>query len=85
MSWRIAGEIMRLLSGQGWERILTEVKKATFFVIMLDSRTDVNHKDRMAFMIRYARVDEEAQDGGSWEFSRVWSIVLGTKAEAVET
>jgi len=42
--------------------ILVEIKKATYFSILLDSTPDVSYTDQMAFFLRYIKVEEsEAQ------------------------
>jgi len=41
---------------------LKEIKAATYFSVLLDSTPDVSHTHRMAFVVRYVKVEEsEAQ------------------------
>jgi hypothetical protein len=52
-SKRIQEELLKLLAKRIQETILSGVKKAKYFAIILDCTPDVSHKEHMSFTIRY--------------------------------
>jgi hypothetical protein len=55
-SKRILGELLELLAKRVQETILSSVKNAKYFAIILDCTPDVSHKEQMSFKIRYVEL-----------------------------
>jgi len=56
-SKRIQDELLELLAKLVQETILSGVKKAKYFAVILDCTPDVNHKEPMSFTIRYVDLE----------------------------
>jgi hypothetical protein len=56
-SKRIQEELLELLAKRVQETILSGVKKAKYFAIILDCTPDVSHKEQMSFTIGYVDLE----------------------------
>ena len=58
LSNRIQNEIINLLGETVKKNIISEIKDAKYFSIMLDSTPDIAHEDQVSEILRYVHIDE---------------------------
>lgn len=57
LSSTICKEFIRLMTGKVTNTIVTEIKLAKYFSIIVDSMPDISHVDQLTFVIRYIQID----------------------------
>lgn len=58
LSNTIQNEIINILGESVRRKILSEIKEAKYFSIMLDSTPDITHEDQISEVLRYVHIDE---------------------------
>ena len=58
LSNRIQNEIIDLLCKTIKKRIVSEIKAAKYYTIMVDSTPDISHEDQVSQILRYVRINE---------------------------
>lgn len=59
LSWKIQDELIEILASDIRNKICDEVKKSSWFSIILDSTQDITKIDQVSVIIRYAFVEYE--------------------------
>jgi len=58
LSNRVQNEIIDLLGETIKKKIISEIKDAKYFTIMLDSTPDIGHEEQVSEILRYTHIDE---------------------------
>jgi hypothetical protein len=62
LSKTISEEQVHILGKCVQQHIVKECREAKFFTVIADSTTDISHKDQLAILLRYVRIDSETKE-----------------------